>query len=117
MRLRWFELGRVDRLVSVIGLAVGGIGTLAWAILIVEGLVSSRGDSGFEIAAMEIIAFVSILFLVPLLSAVGLLLLPLRDEQRDVLGFLSLIGGTVAMPPAYIIFFAIYCSATHSTCS
>ena len=116
MRSRWFELGRVDKGVSIIGLVVGGVGTLAWAIFITELFYSSQGGSGFEITALEIFTTVTILFLVPLLSALGLLLLPLKDEQRGILGFISLIGAICAMLPAYFLLFFVYCSATHSTC-
>ncbi len=78
MRSRWSELGRIDKGVSALGLGVGIAGILVDAIL--ATVFSSQGSSGFDTAGLVVvIGFVSIPFLVPLVSAIGLLLLPLKD--------------------------------------
>ena len=61
--------------------------------------------------------FLSFLFIVPFLSALGLLFLPLKDDQRDILGFVALISSIVASVPTYFFLFFLYCNTIHSTCS
>lgn len=116
LRPRWFELSWVDKGVSVIGLIVGSAGIFVIAFLTNHGF-SIQGGSNFDITTVMILAIASILFLVPPLSALCLLLLPLKDEQRGILSFVSLIVSIFAALPVYIVFFVVYCSAIRSSCT
>ena len=82
-----------------------------------EGFLSLQGDSNYVIAALESLAIFSAVIIIPLLSALGLLLLPLKAEQRGILGFISLLGSMFAMIPAFFFLSTFYCMITHSTCS
>ena len=66
---------------------------------------------------MIILALLSSSFLLPLISALCLLILPLKDEQRDILGFVALISSIVAWIPTYYVDLILYCNTIHSTCS
>ena len=66
---------------------------------------------------MILLALLSLPFIVTFLSALGLLFLPLKDDQRDILGFVALIGSIVAWIPTYYLGLILYCNTIHSTCS
>src|SRR6266571_9375487 len=77
------------------GLAVGGTGTVAEIILLIILLSTalSQGSLSFpDPSALIFLALLSLPFIVTFLSALGLLFLPLKDDQRDILGFVALIG-------------------------
>jgi hypothetical protein len=115
-KLRWLELRRLLKATSLLGLAVGGTGIVAEIILLSTTL--SQGSLSFtDPSALIILALVSSSFIVPLISALCLLILPLKDEQRDILGFVALIGSMVAWIPTYYFGLILYCNMIHSTCS
>ena len=103
MRFRWFELGRIDKGVTLLGLAVGGVGTLAWANFIAAGSLSPQGGADYLF-----FAFISVVILTPLVSALGLLLLPLKAEQRGILGFIALVGSFFVLLLPLLFQFAFY---------
>lgn len=100
----------------MLGLAIGGTGTVAETILLIPAIIPAI----FEVRISQgwiILALVAAAVLVPLLSALGLLFLPLKNDQRDILGFVTLISSVVASLPAYFFLFFLYCDTTHATCS
>jgi len=98
----------------LLGLAIGGTGTVAATILLSTAI--SQGSLSLA-SALITLALLSLLFIVPFLSALGLLFLPLKDDQRDILGFVALISSIVASVPTYFFLFFLYCNTIHSTCS
>jgi len=115
-KLRWLELRRLLKTTSLVGLAVGGTGIVAEIILLSTAL-SQLSLSFRDPSAMIILALLSSSFLLPLISALCLLILPLKDEQRDILGFVALISSIVAWIPTYYLGLILYCNTIHSTCS
>ncbi|OLE87344.1 MAG: hypothetical protein AUF79_14470 [Crenarchaeota archaeon 13_1_20CM_2_51_8] len=98
------------------GLAVGGTGIVA-EIILLSTVLSQWSLSFRDPSAMIILALLSSSFLLPLISALCLLILPLKDEQRDILGFVALISSIVAWIPTYYLGLILYCNTIHSTCS
>jgi len=97
---------------SILGLSVGGVGITVELVLLAQGVFSVGA-----VATLELISLFSMLLIFPFLSALSLLFVSVRDEQRNILGFLCLIGSIAALPVAYFFLFFFYCSAIHSTCS
>jgi len=99
-----------------VGLAVGGTGIVA-EIVLLSTVLSQWSLSFRDPSGMIILALLSSSFLLPLISALCLLILPLKDEQRDILGFVALISSIVAWIPTYYVGLILYCNTIHSTCS
>ncbi len=119
-KLRGLELRRLLKATSLLGLAVGGTGTVAEIILLIILLSTalSQGSLSFpDPSALIFFALLSLPFIVTFLSALGLLFLPLKDDQRDILGFVALIGSIVAWIPTFYFGLFLYCYTIHSTCS
>src|SRR5437667_3076627 len=115
-KLRWLELRRLLKATSLVGLAVGGTGIVA-EIVLLSTVLSQWSLSFRDPSGMIILALLSSSFLLPLISALCLLILPLKDEQRDILGFVALISSIVAWIPTYYVGLILYCNTIHSTCS
>ena len=118
--LRWHELRRLLRTTSLLGLAIGGTGTVVETILLIPVLIPAIFERPFyppNFSGWIILALVAAAVLVPFLSALGLLFLPLKDDQRDILGYVTLISSVVALLPTYYFLFFLYCDTTHATCS
>ena len=99
----------------MLGLAIGSTGAVAETILLIPFILAIFEEPfspGWIILALVVGAV-----LVPFLSALGLLFLPLKDYQRDVLGFVTFISSVVASLPTYYSLFFLYCDTIHSTCS
>ena len=95
---------------------MGGTGIVA-EIILLSTVLSQWSLSFRDASAMIILALLSSSFLLPLISALCLLILPLKDEQRDILGFVALISSIVAWIPTYYVGLILYCNTIHSTCS
>ncbi len=88
---------------SMIGLIVGGIGSWTIVFVLTQALLFEYlSGAGFlpEISlALTVILVVLFLFGGPLAfgSALCLVVLPLTDDQKDVFGFLALMGSITAL--------------------
>ncbi len=89
MGLRWNELATPFRACSVMGLAGGGVYLWFLAPLLVESwfLNGPPQVGGFIIVSATLVG----LTMVPLGGAIGLLTLPLSDEQRGIIALFVMI--------------------------
>src|SRR5437667_5907757 len=114
-KLRWLELRRLLKTTSLVGLAMGGTGIVA-EIILLSTVLSQWSLSFRDPSGMIILALLSSSFLLPLISALWLLILPLKDEQRH-----SRLCRTHQldrrMDPTYYVGLILYCNTIHSTCS
>ena len=104
-RSHWLELTPLVKASSIVGLIVGGIGSWKTISVVGPGLLNVF-SSPFVLP--DIVFGIGLLLGGPaaLVSSLCLVLLPLTDEQKQTLGFLSFMGSatTLFVLPYYFYF-------------
>ena len=105
-RSHWLELTPLVKASSIVGLIVGGIGSWKTISVVGPGLLNVF-SSPFVLP--YIVFGIGLLLLggpAALVSSLCLVLLPLTDEQKQTLGFLSFMGSptTLFVLPYYFYF-------------
>lgn len=94
LRLQWSQLNLLLKIATVEGLIGGGLvlifGLVSLAVAAVSGLQVSFG---FDL--LPLLVFVGVFPLLSLLCALELLLTPVSEERKGVLGFIALFGSVV----------------------